>query len=58
VSADASRDALHGIVGSVVPVLGLVTSLQEQVEWGMRVTSLGIGIIVGLISAWQLLKKR
>jgi hypothetical protein len=57
-SADASRDAAHGIVGSVVPVLGLVTSLQEQVEWGMRVTSLGIGIIVGLISAWQLLKKR
>jgi hypothetical protein len=57
-SADAYRDALHGIVGSVVPVLGLVTSLQEQVEWGMRVTSLGIGIIVGLISAWQLLKKR
>ena len=57
-SADASRDALHGIVGSVVPVLGRVTSLQEQVEWGMRVTSLGIGIIVGLISAWQLLKKR
>jgi hypothetical protein len=57
-SADASRDALHGIVGSVVPVLGLVTSMQEQVEWGMRVTSLGIGIIVGLISAWQLLKKR
>jgi hypothetical protein len=57
-SADASRDALHRIVGSVVPVLGLVTSLQEQVEWGMRVTSLGIGIIVGLISAWQLLKKR
>jgi hypothetical protein len=32
--------------------------MQEQVEWGMRVTSLGIGIIVGLISAWQLLKKR
>jgi hypothetical protein len=57
-SAEASRDALHGIVGSVAPVLGLVTSLQEQIEWGMRVTSLGIGIIVGLISAWQLLKKR
>jgi len=57
-SADTSRDALHGIVGSVVPVLGLVTSLQEQIEWGMRITSLGIGIIVGLISAWQLLKKR
>jgi hypothetical protein len=57
-SADTSRDALHGIVGSVAPVLGIVTSLQEQIEWGMRVTSLGIGIIVGLISAYQLLKKR
>jgi hypothetical protein len=45
-------------VGSVAPVLGLVTSLQEQIEWGMRVSSLGIGIIVGLISAYQLLKKR
>jgi hypothetical protein len=57
-SADSARDAAHGIVGSVVPVLGIVTSLQEQIEWGMRVTSLGIGIIVGLISAYQLLKKR
>jgi hypothetical protein len=57
-SVDSARDAAHGIVGSVVPVLGLVTSLQEQIEWGMRITSLGIGIIVGLISAYQLLKKR
>ena len=57
-SADSARDALHGIIGSVVPVLGLVTSLQEQIEWGMRITSLGIGIIVGLISAYQLLKRR
>jgi hypothetical protein len=57
-SADASRDALHGIVGSVVPVLGLVTSLQEQMEWGLRITSLVIGIIVGLLSLRKLLKKR
>jgi hypothetical protein len=57
-SADASRDALHGIVGSVVPVLGLVTSLQEQIEWGMRITSLVIGIVVGLLSLLKLIKKR
>jgi hypothetical protein len=57
-SADSAWDAAHGIVGSVVPVLGVVTSFQEQLEWGLRVTSLEIGIIVGLISAYQLLKKR
>ena len=57
-SADSAWDAAHGIVGSVVPVLGLLTSLQEQIEWGMRVISLEVGIIVGLISAYQLFKKR
>jgi hypothetical protein len=56
--ADHTRDAVHGIVGSVAPVLGLVTSLQEQMEWGLRITSLVIGIIVGLLSLRKLLKKR
>jgi hypothetical protein len=55
---EPARDSLHGIVGSVAPVLGLVTSLQEQMEWGLRITSLVIGIVVGLLSAYQLLKKR
>jgi hypothetical protein len=48
----------HGVVGSVAPVLGLVTSLQEQMEWGLRITSLVIGIVVGLLSLLKLLKKR
>jgi hypothetical protein len=52
------RDALHGIVGSVAPVLGLITSMQDQVEWGLRITSLVIGIVVGLLSLRKLLKKR
>jgi hypothetical protein len=56
--ADHTRDALHGIVGSVAPVLGLITSMQDQVEWGLRITSLVIGIVVGLLSLRKLLKKR
>ena len=55
---EPARDALHGIVGSVAPVLGLVPSLQEQMEWGLRITSLVIGIVVGLLSLRKLLKKR
>jgi hypothetical protein len=57
-SMDHARDAAHGIVGSIAPILGLVTSMQEQVEWGLRITSLVIGIIVGLLSLRKLLKKR
>jgi hypothetical protein len=57
-SVDHARDAAHGIVGSVAPVLGLITSMQDQVEWGLRITSLVIGIVVGLLSLLKLLKKR
>jgi hypothetical protein len=49
---------LHGLVGTAAPALGFVTSFQEQLEWGMRMTSLSIGIIVGVLSLAKLLRKR
>jgi len=56
--SDHGRDLLHGDVGTITPGLGVITSMQEQVEWGLRITSLVIGIIVGLLSLRKLLKKR
>jgi hypothetical protein len=56
--SDHGRDLLHGAVGTITPALGVITSMQEQIEWGMRITSLVIGIIVGLLSLRKLLKKR
>ena len=56
-TAESSRDFLHGVAGTVAPALGVVTSFQEQLEWGLRMTSLTIGIVVGLISLFRLLKK-
>ena len=56
-TTDQGRDFLHGVVGTVAPVLGLVTSFQEQLEFGMRLTSLSLGIIVGLLSLLKLIKK-
>jgi hypothetical protein len=56
-SAEHGRDVLHGIAGTVAPALGVVTSFQEQLEWGLRMTSLTIGIVVGLLSLFKLLKK-
>ena len=57
-TTDQGRDILHGFVGTVAPAVGFVTSLQEQIEWGMRMTSLTIGIIVGVLSLVNLLRKR
>ncbi len=57
-TTDQGRDILHGFVGTVAPAVGFVTSFQEQLEWGMRMTSLTIGIIVGILSLANLLRKR
>jgi hypothetical protein len=56
-TAEHGRDLAHGIAGTVAPALGVITSFQEQLEWGLRMTSLTIGVIVGLISLFRLLKK-
>ena len=56
-TTEHGRDVLHGIAGTVAPALGVITSFQEQLEWGLRMTSLTIGIVVGLLSLFKLLKK-
>jgi len=48
---------LDSLVGMTAPVLGLVTSMQEQFEYWLRLGSLIVGISVGLLSFYRLLKK-
>lgn len=53
--------ALKGIVGTASPVLGVVTSFQEQVEWHLRIASLCVGLLVGVLSVigmWRKLRRR
>ena len=53
--------ALKSIVGTASPVLGLITSLQEQIEWHLRVGSLLVGLAVGILSViglWRKLRRR
>jgi hypothetical protein len=45
------------IVGIASPVIGVITSLQEQVEWTLRVASLVVGLIVGIMSLVGMVKK-
>jgi hypothetical protein len=48
---------LKAIVGIASPVIGVITSLQEQVEWTLRVASLIVGLIVGIMSLVSMVKK-
>jgi hypothetical protein len=48
---------LKAIVGVASPVIGVITSLQEQVEWTLRVASLIVGLIVGIMSLVGMMKK-
>ncbi|MCH7226659.1 hypothetical protein [Haloferula sp. A504] len=50
-----------GVVGTASPVLGVITSFQEQIEWHLRIASLVVGLAVGLlslVSLWKKLRKR
>jgi len=48
---------LKGLIGTVSPVVGVLTSLQEQVEWGLRVASLVVGLLVGITSLLSMIRK-
>lgn len=49
--------ALKAIVGTVSPVLGVVTSFQEQIEWHLRIASLIVGLAVGVLSLIAMVRK-
>lgn len=48
---------LRCIVGTVSPLLGVVTSLQEQIEWHLRIASLAVGLLVGVLSMLTMVRK-
>jgi hypothetical protein len=45
------------IVGIASPVLGVITSFQEQIEWHLRVASLCVGLAVGVMSLVAMVRK-
>ena len=54
---DTRGDILLGMVGTVAPALGVITSFQEQCEWWLRVVSLLGGIVVAVLTAASLVRK-
>ena len=45
------------LIGMASPLVGLVTSYQEQIEWHLRVSSLLIGLAVGIMSLVSMVRK-
>ena len=45
------------LLGMAAPVIGLITSMQEQFEYWLRVGSLIVGIAVGLASLYRIVRK-
>ncbi len=56
-----THDPLHdfslGLIGTSAPVLGVVASWQEHLEWGLRIASLLVGITVGVVTIFSLLRR-
>jgi hypothetical protein len=49
---------INGFVGVLATTGSVITSFQTQLEWWFRMTSLSVGIAVGLITAYKLLTKK
>lgn len=49
-------DLSKGAFGMASTLLGVLTSLQEQVEHTMRCISLGVGIFVGVLTCISIIR--
>ena len=47
----------NAIIGTASPVLGVITSYQEQIEWHLRLASLLVGLAVGIMSLVSMVRK-
>ena len=48
----------NGALGVAASFLGVLTSFQEQLEYGVRMTGAMIGCMIGIITLYNLLKKK
>jgi len=49
---------INGAVGTVASLLGVISTCQEQLEFSVRITGGLIGILVGLITLYNFIRKK
>lgn len=55
-SNDHVSEVLKGIIGVMSSLLGVLTSLQEQLEYFMRIGSLAFGMVVAILTAISIVR--
>jgi len=53
-----TQHLVNGAIGVTASASGVAISFCPQLEAWMRVTSLAVGIAVGLVTLWKLLRKK
>jgi hypothetical protein len=53
---DIAHTLSNGIIGTATTVLGVLTSFQEDLEFWLRVLSLLVGLSIGVVTLWNLIK--
>ena len=51
------RDSFYAICGTTAPLVAVVTSYQEQVEYNMRIASMVLGMLASGIYIISLIRK-
>ena len=49
---------VNGFIGVLATTGSVITSFQTELEWWLRITSLCVGIGVGLLTAYKMLTKK
>ena len=49
---------VNGIIGFAASFLGVITTFQQELEWWIRMTGGILGILVALVTLYNLLKPK
>jgi hypothetical protein len=49
---------INGAIGTVSSCFAVITTFQEQLEWWIRISGASLGLLIGTITLFNLLKKR
>jgi hypothetical protein len=52
-----NKDFFHCTIGTLTPLVAVLTSFQENIEFWLRISGLIVGLIVGLASLWKIITK-
>ena len=50
--------AFNGLVGMASSCFAVISTFQEQLEWWIRISGASLGLLIGTITLYNLLKEK